>query len=269
MLHPQNSSSPPGDRRPRRRTVGVAIAALALVAGSLGWTASSGAQSGESFVVSDYGSGVSLSIGAYCWRGYAFELNVDLEVTALIGGGETDGEDVSFLGAIWAGELTGEVELLLESVVAEVTFPDGPEQVVTLAEPVTLSAGQTYLIGMGISDEEFNEDNVGMYAVDGYDGSAIAGPDGLFSEWIAPSDTDAIFFEAGDLDCYGAPQSAVGNVLITDDATTTNPAIGFDYEATPGPTTTTSPEPTTTTTPGPGPAPTTPDGQPVTPRFTG
>jgi hypothetical protein len=244
----------------------------ALAVGSVGWSTTVGAQSSETFLASDYGSGASLSDVSYCWRGWAFEVNEDTEVSALIGGGVT--ASANFLGAIWEGSYDGATDTLtIGSVVAEVTFPDGMEQSVALPTPVTLTAGQVYVMGMGLSDIDEGIDS--MYQVDDFDSTSIPSPTGVISNWYSPSSSEA--YAIGDAfaddECWGPAANASGLSYTADDSTGTNPAMGFTYAVTPEPTTTTTqpaPEPTTTTSTTQPTTPTTaPAGAAATPKFTG
>lgn len=258
----------------RRRRLGAGVAGLAIVAlltGSLGWATPGGAQAASEgdFLTSDFGSGNILD-GSYCWRGFGFEVAQDTEVSALIGGGDVVTPDAAFLGAIWEGTYdAGTDTLTWGDVVAQVTFPEGENVAVPLASPVTLEAGQVYIIGLGLSITSDEDDS--MYEVEDFDSSSITDPGSVISEWIAPSSGEAISFVIGGGGCEGTPDIAVGQSLgVADESTSTIPAIGFTYGAAPEPTTTTtSPAPTTTS-----PAPTTsttvaPAPGPVTPKFTG
>lgn len=249
----------------RRRRFGAGVAGLAIVAllsGSLGWAAPGGAQAagqGE-FLTSDYGTSNFLDF-SICWRGFGFEVAQDTEVSALIGGGADTSPDTAFLGAIWEGTYdAGTDTLTWGAIVAEVTFPEGENVAAPLASPVTLVAGQVYIIGMGLSAPTFGDDS--MYEVADFDASSITAPGSVISEWISPGADTAITFNIGN-GCSGSPSLAVGESrVVADNAASTIPAIGFTYAADPEPTTTTTTAPTTPTTTAPAP-------EPVTPRFTG
>lgn len=252
----------PSTRRRRRLGAGMAtLVAAALLAGSLGWAAPGGAQGAaeSDFLTSDYGSGNTLD-GSLCWRGFGFEVTENIEISALIGGGEIVTAGAAFLGAIWEGTYdTGTDTLTFGDVVADVTFPEGENVAVPLSAPVTLEAGQVYIIGMGLSilSDEGDE----MYEVENFDSSSIAGPGSVISEWISPSSTEALSFGLGEDECEGPASAGVGNtVIVSDDTTSTIPAVGFTYAPVPEPTPTTTPTTSTTVAPAP---------DPVTPKFTG
>lgn len=161
-------------------------------------------------------------------------------------------------------------------MVAEVTYPEGAEQSVPLPTPVNLTAGQVYILGIGVSGQPDDGDNTGVTQVLDFDPSTIAGPDNLMSTWIAPPDVagEPRSIRLGGLaglTCGGTPSRIVGGSgVLSENSSGVQPAIGFAYTTSPEPTTTTTaPEPTTTTTPTPGPTTTTPAGPPVTPRYTG
>lgn len=254
----------PSVTRHRRRTgAGIALlAAAALFTGSLGWATPGGAQGvGEGdFLVSDFGTSNFLD-GSYCWRGFGFEVAEDTEVSALIGGGDVVTADAALLGAIWEGTYdAGTDTLTFGDVVADVTFPEGENVAVPLGAPVTLSAGQVYIIGMGLDTLSLEDDS--MYQVADFDSSSIVGPGSVVSEWISPGSENAIGFGIGPDECEGSPDDAVGESrIVADNSTETVPAVGFTYSAAPEPTTTTQ-APTTSTTVAPAP-------DPVTPKFTG
>ena len=257
-------SSETTTKRPLGRLALALSIAGAVAVGSVGWSTTVGAQSSESFLASDYGSAASLSDVSYCWRGWGFEVNEDTEVSALIGGGVT--ASGSFLGAIWEGSYNGATDTLtIGSVVAEVTFPDGIEQSVALPTPVTLTAGQVYVMGMGLSVIDEGIDSV--YQVDDFDSTSIPSPTGVISDWYSPSSSEAYAIGDGfaDDECWGPAATASGLSYTAEEATGTNPAMGFTYAVTPVPTTTSTtqpaPEPTTPTT--------APAGAVVTPKFTG
>lgn len=268
------SVSPHSTRRQGSRLATAALLTAAMALGSLGWATTGGAQSSETFLTSDYGTGVEIDDN-YCWRGWGFQLNEDVSVTALIGGGNVDTDGIDFLGAIWEGTFDpGTDTLTFGDVVAEVTYPEGAEQSVSLATPVNLTAGQVYIMGIGVSGLPDDDDDTGVGEVLDFDPSLIPGPGNLMSTWIAPPDEDgqprAIrFSEMAGIDCAGLPSEMVGGsgVLALNSSGILS-AIGFAYTTGPEPTTTTAPEPTTTT-PAPGPTTTTPSGPPVTPRYTG
>lgn len=245
-----------------------AIAVATLLASSLAWGSPASAQGGE-FLLSSYGTGVE-ETGNYCWRGWGFELNDDIEVSALTGGGSVVPQGFAFIVAIWEATYdAGTDTITFGNVVAEASFPSvGAEQSATLPAPVTLTAGQVYVMGMGINTP--TDDESGMYRVTETNTANIAGPTELMSRWISPSDTEAFSFgiENADEECGGSPSLAVGSSQeVSNNDTSTNPAVGFAYTEIPEPTTTTTtspapPAPTTSTTVAPAPAP-------VTPRFTG
>ena len=239
------------------------MAAAALLSGSLGWAAPGGAQAAveDDFLTSDYGSGNFLDF-SICWRGFGFEVARDTEVSALIGGGADTSPGAAFLGAIWEGTYDADTDTLTwGDVVAEVAFPEGENMAAPLASPVTLVAGQVYIIGMGLSAPTVGDDS--MYEVADFDASSITAPGSVIGEWISPSADTAITFSIDD-GCSGSPSLAVGQSrVVADNAASTIPAIGFTYAAGPEPTTTTtSLAPTTSTTVAPAPGP-------VTPKFTG
>jgi hypothetical protein len=261
-------------QRIRRHPLGRITASIslagALVLGSLGWVATSGAQSSEGFLASDYASSVTLSSGVHCWRGWGFELNEDFEVGALIGGGQTFTAGADFLGAIWEGTYDDSTDTLtIGDVVAQATFPEGLEQSVSLSSPVTLTAGQTYIIGMGLSLPSDIEDNMGQ--ADDFDSSSIAGPSNLISKWISPGSDATINLGGGiaDENCGVQPSALSGKSgNLGNNSTSPNPALGFASGSDPEPTTTTTtvPNAPTTTVPNTTPVP----NQPVvSPRFTG
>ena len=267
---PNGSTTSPHRPVGRLATAALLIAATAL--GTLGWSTTGGAQGSDTFLTSDYGTGVETDDN-YCWRGWGFQLNEDVSVTALIGGGDVGPDGVDFLGAIWEGTYDADTDTLtVGDVVTEVTYPEGTEQSVPLAAPVNLTAGQVYVLGIGVSGED---DGAGVGEVIDFDPSMIPGPGNLMSTWIAPPDQDGLprairLWELAGIDCVGLASEIVGaSGVLAANSTGVLPAIGFAYTTGTDPTTTTAPEPTTTTTPAPGPTTTTPAGPPVTPRYTG
>lgn len=254
-------------RRRRRLSGGVAaLAAIALLSGSLGWAAPGGAQgpTESAFQTSDYGT--SVDVGTRCWRGFAFEVAEDTTISALIGGVALPNGGV-IKGAIWEGTYDGITDTLEWGVVvAEVTYPEGEVGAVPLASPVTLAAGQVYIIGIGLVSETFGPSDDEYYVVEGFDSSSIAEPGSIISEWISPAIDDSMRFDFYADECYGEPVDAVGESrIVADIGTSAVPAIGFTYAEDPEPTTSTTsapPSSTTSSTTAPGP-------EPVTPRFTG
>ena len=246
-----------------RATMAMAMAG-AMVLGSLGWASTGGAQAGETFLISDYGT--EITQGNFCYRGWGFELNEDITVTSLIGGGVAP-STAAFVGAIWEGTYDAATDTLtFGAVVASVEFPDGLEQSVNLPTPVDLTAGRLYILGSGLNQEQDNDEDFNRVA--DFNSSTIAGPGTLFSSWLSPSDTEAFTVVTADEECFGAASEFTGqSVVVADNDTSTNPAIGFGYSLTSPPTTTTvAPDPTTTM------APTTtvvPAAAVVTPKFTG
>ena len=254
-------------RRRRRLSGGVAaLAAVALLSGSLGWAAPGGAQgtTEAEFQTSDYGTGVDL--GTRCWRGFGFEVAEPTTISALIGGASYPNGGV-INGAIWEGTYDAGTDTLeWGAVVAEVAYPEGEIGAVPLASPVTLAAGQVYIIGIGLAARTFGPGDDEYYEVLDFDSSSIAEPGSVISEWISPASDASIALRFGSEQCYGEPAEAVGTsqVVAESDASSV-PAIGFTYAEDPEPTTTTTsapPSSTTSTTTAPGP-------EPVTPRFTG
>jgi LPXTG-motif cell wall-anchored protein len=204
------------------------VAAAALVAGtSLGAGAVS-AETPVEFTTGDYGSAVERSEGSFCWRGFVFTAAEDIEVSALAASGGSG----DFNGAIWAASLPVGVTdptvggITIDSVVAEVTFPADLFTVVDLSTPVTLEAGQLYVIGLGLNREETGSDE-SMDRVTDFDPAPLASDP--FTSWL-PQSGDALvlgdLFDEVNGDCHGVASDIVGESGVLGD-TSTVPDIGF------------------------------------------
>lgn len=90
------SSSTASTRRPVGQLATAALLIAAMSLGTLGWATTGGAQGSDTFLTSDYGTGVDANDNP-CWRGWGFQLNEDVSVTALIGGGNIDTGGLAFL----------------------------------------------------------------------------------------------------------------------------------------------------------------------------
>ena len=236
--------------RLRRAAVGVA-AATALTAAFMGVGSPGSAQATSPFLLSDHGNSVIDSEGSYCWRGVGFSPNADTTVTALIGGGINGAQPGDeFGGALYAvtyDDSTGDITL--DTLLADVTFPEGEEVSVDLATPVNLTAGQFYVLAMG-GLIEAEESEASMYQVDGFDSGGIAGPSNLMGTFLPSSPEDALGLPDDLVTgfCSGEPEGMVGATFSDEDTTGTVPAIGFAFTQAP---------------------PTPPAPEPVEPTFTG
>ena len=160
------------------------------------------------FKISNHGS--NFSTRNFFWRCFEFEPLVDFNVIALIGGGTEPG----FYGAVFEWNTHSQTPT---SILAYVEFTGSDaDQIVQLSTPITLHAGQKYLIGQGRGGGGSH------YRVDQFDYVLMMTEHPVIS-W-SPETNDSYRWGTD-----GHPSEIVGQEIL--DESSTIPRVGFVYEA--------------------------------------
>ncbi|ADQ14003.1 MBG domain-containing protein [Halanaerobium hydrogeniformans] len=180
------------------------------------------------FRVSNYASGFQLN--NFLWRGYAFTVSREVEVTHLWGGGgptATGGFQGGIYETSWTGDTIGDGNPRLDKLLSGVVFDhtrdvvvggdSGQEEMVKLGKSVTLYPGQTYFIAQG----RVSTGSGTHYAADSIDYENIEIGSPIIDQWWPQA--NMAYQPGGD----GTAVDAVGRTALSE--TPIRVMMGFRY----------------------------------------